>query len=233
MIFFNKENKYYYIPILKNYSTYIKIILMKNKLEYISKENIPEYSIEKINAITFFKNMFFYINWIDMFIIVNYYKLILNTIYNNLNENKIFVFIRNPYKRFISGYLWVCKSKFIKNKNNNINNLNDLLLNKNKIDILLFSHIFIRQSHFFNYDKYLISKVKIYKDIDSMIDAMNVNLNNKNDINKNNSNYEKPFYEYYDQEILDEVNKLFADDFVNFDYQTFSNIDDFKNFFKT
>ena len=232
MIFFNKKNQYYYIPIFKNYSSYIKIILLNNNLEYISQKNIPKYSIEKINTITFFKNMFFYNIWIDMFLIINYYKLFLNTIYNNLNENKIFVFIRNPYKRFVSGYLWACKSDFIKNKNNNINNLNDLILNQNKIDILLFSHIFITQSHFFNYDKYLISKVKIYKDIDSMIDAMDVNLNNINNINKNSSIYEKPFYEYYDQEILDEVNKLFVDDFENFGYQTFSKLDDFIFFFK-
>jgi hypothetical protein len=206
----NKKLNQIYIRLPKNNSTFIGNILLKNNYQYI------------------------YITPKTSNYICHYYKQFKNN--NNCfqKQYKHFIFIRNPYKRFISGYFYT-----IQNINNNFININELIKNKNKIDFFSFVHIFLQQSHFFNYDKYIIKQLNIYKDdiidnVDIMLNDMNINLDTvkKKEIEKNKSIYEKPFYEYYDQDILDEVNKLFADDFENFGYKKFSKLDDFINFFK-
>jgi methionine synthase II (cobalamin-independent) len=44
--------------------------------------------------------------------------------------------------------------------------------------------------------------------------------------------YNNDFYRYYDQELLDDINKIFSDDFDTFNFEKITNIDEFMQKYK-
>jgi len=162
------------------------------------------------------------------------YTWLINT---KLQNYDVFCIIRNPYERFISGYL------YIKTYREDIFTIKDLILNKDNlkngifkntlVDLDTYCHIFITQSHFINglpnlcilnYDNlnYNLCNFLLKKGI-TTIQHENIILNS--------SLYEKNgFWEYIDSFSLNFINTFFYDDFNKFGFEIFKNIFDFYYF---
>jgi hypothetical protein len=163
----------------------------------------------------------------------------------NMNEDKWneyykFTFIRNPYDKIVSAY------KFInKHTDNKYKSFLEFLQNKDNCDNWEYSHAYITQyqnlldlngnmkiNHIGNFNDintelvYILNKIGVDK-------IKHLSLL-ENDVKLNESLISTPFYEYYDQEILNIVNDLFKEDFENFNnYENFGfkkcvNLSEFK-----
>ena len=140
-----------------------------------------------------------------------------------------FCFIRNPYDRIVSAW-------------NHVNRFNipfKYFLNlKNTCNDVEYMHMFMPQ-----YRSMINEKAKGYidhigyfenlnEDFDEILNHIGIKkiLHNKDE--KLNVRKHKPFYDYYEQDILDKVNELMDEDFKNLNYEKINNIDDFKKKFK-
>ena len=217
MLFINQEKELmlFYIPSLSKNLIH-KLLKKNNFVQYINNSSIyNEKHIKTIikQGIRYFIRKNFKIFKIDE---IFHYKRI--------------IIIENPYLRFICNYL--CLQK----KYNKIE-INKLLLHE-------FFHIIPSQTHYYNImQPHPLDILIIYKgsDIKKTFFAEKVIIANSiNDIfkelelpeldnYKEIENYETNLYNNYTQELLELVNKLFADDFENFGYEKFEKLEDFKN----
>lgn len=148
------------------------------------------------------------------------------------NTYKKIAVIRNPYERMVSSYL------YIKNKRRLNITLNEFIQNKNTQDPYSYFHTFINQ-----YDNLIDRNNELH--IDYLIRFENLNeelcnalldigvpkilhreqLLNNTKINKSSTDN---YYKYYDNEIIKNVNYLFANDFIQFNYKQVTNMDELK-----
>jgi hypothetical protein len=213
----------------KNFSTYILGILSEHNFVVLN-ENIMKKNNDTNNDEISMYNYLKYNN--KLFIHIN--KLFYINNINKKEKYKIFMFVRNPYKRFISGFLYSNKS------NNKYKYVNDILKNINHLDIVTFFHTIVPQSFFINYNTNLLKNIHIYSDEDieknknNMLSEIGIETHEyiNKEYYKNESIYEKPFYEYYDDYTLKKINELFSDDFEMFNYKKIHDICIFKKYFQ-
>ena len=227
MLLINHSLHAIYFMIPKNFSTYILNILCDNNFVILNEnimKNNNETNSEEISMYNYLKynnKLLIHIN--DLFYIDNM---------NTKQKYKMFMFIRNPYKRFISGFLY-------SNSNNKYKCVNDILQKLNELDIETFFHTIVPQSFFVNYNKHLLQDIHIYdedieKNKNDMLSTIGIEKDRymNKDYYKNESIYEKPFYEYYDEYTLKKINELFSDDFEIFHYKKIEDIHEFKRYFE-
>lgn len=169
--------------------------------------------------------------------VIKYYKTsqFLN---NKMNMNQYkwntyfkFTFVRNPYDRLISGY---------NHMNNNNLPLKQFLLNKDKVNDLKFIHVFMPQlRHIINENnKMFINYIGKFENLENDLQFVLLNILKFKNIYHNpmikiNFRPHNHFSNYFDQDSLNIVNKLFFNDFNRFKYKMYTNIDEFKNDFNT
>lgn len=139
-----------------------------------------------------------------------------------------FCFIRNPYDRIVSAW-------------NHINRFNIPFQNylnlKNKCNDVEFIHMFMPQyrSMINEKAKNYINYIGFFENLNDDFDIILKNIGIKdivhNKENKLNVRKHKPFYEYYNQEVLDKVNYLMDEDFKYLNYEKINNIDEFQKKF--
>jgi hypothetical protein len=228
MLLINHTIHAIYFMIPKNFSTYILNILCDNSF-VILNENIMKNNNETNSEEVSMYNYLKYNN--KLLIHINHLFYIDHM--NKKEKYKMFMFTRNPYKRFISGFLYSNRYN-----NNKYACVNDVLKNIIDLDIVTFFHTIVPQSFFLNYNKQLLEEIHIYDDEDieknknDMLSAIGIESDKINkSYYKNESIYEKPFYEYYDEYTLEKINELFSDDFEMFHYKKIDSINLFKTYF--
>jgi hypothetical protein len=220
----NHEKKAIYIHIPKNGGTYISEILSKNygfKNYYLHRPDHKLFCLGYDNSVDKHEN--------KIHGTLIYYKTsdFLNKIMNMNNykwENYfIFSFIRNPYDRFVSGWNYCNKT------NISFQNYINLEQNVNSFD---YWHTFMTQSRHLigNNGKININFIGKMENLENDLYIILNKLGFKN-INhtpyKKNSKKHKDYKSYYNNEILEKVNKLMQEDLYNFDYKKITDINDF------
>jgi hypothetical protein len=188
-------------------------------------------------------NLFYYIVYNELLYEKSYPKD--QTIPNNIDEYKIFVFIRNPYKRIVSGFLhgiianeffmryWYTKFNMQITFYNFIKNI-DIIIDddhfkpqmsgpffeiiKNRNDIIYYDIENINYDYLeklFNIN--IIDNVKNLKGIETNNGELNKITDYVYDINPNNYiKYNVPLYLFYNNDINLKVNDIYKDDFLYF-----------------
>ena len=250
----NHDKKAIFINVPKTARTYISRNLVENYgfVEYLQakKNHNEEYNI--IN-----ENIFGcpFANKIDG--ILQYYKYsdeLNKLMYMDMEKWDTyykFTFVRNPYDRCVSGYNYIVNLDFNKKllkkyndkSNNNIKikpiSFNNFYSNKKymKTQDYVYIHTFQNQTknlididntikfdYIGKYENLEEDFIKILKQIGFSDDEISHNI-----IPVNVGTHKK-FDEYYDSnEILTTINNLFIDDFKNFGYNMYENLEDFKS----
>jgi hypothetical protein len=154
-----------------------------------------------------------------------------------------FTFVRNPYSRFISSYLFIKNHLFIKKENEIDYSIEEIINTPTLITSpIAYSHIFDTQYKTLDITNIQYDYIGICDDyIKSSIDNYLIKEMKKHGICKkytgiipvigkdriNFTKKEKPFYEYYNENILQFVNTHFEEDFRHFNFMKFENINDF------
>ena len=165
----------------------------------------------------------------------------------NLDKNKFdnmhkFTFVRNPYDRFISSWNFVVNE--FKNKNSilfdrsiKVEDLKDIeffMRNKDKLTDIAYNHVFITQyQHILSNDNTIkmdfIGKVEtIEEDLKKVLNTLGFENIIHKVTTKVNKKEHKYYKDYYNQNILEFVNEYFDEDFIQFGYEKFKNIEEFK-----
>lgn len=132
-----------------------------------------------------------------------------------------FSFIRNPYDRIISG--WNHMNKQIPFK--------EYVKMKNFVSDMEFIHVFMNQSkHIMNEHGQIITNFighfeTLEEDLDKVLNHLKVFYRIHNPYQIVNSHKHLHFSKYYDQETLNIVNTLIADDLKHFDYKRCDTLD--------
>ena len=139
-----------------------------------------------------------------------------------------FCFIRNPYDRIVSAW-------------NHVNRFNipfkKFLNLKNICNDVEFMHMFMPQyrSMINEKGKNYINFIGLFENLDHDFNKILKNIGivdiKHNKEYKLNVRNHKPFYEYYDQEVLNKVNILMNEDFKNLNYNKINNIDNFLEYY--
>ena len=261
MVYVNHNNKAIYIHIPKCGGCYIRDVL-KNKYgfheitinkhcnydEFIDntknilleneKNEKNEYYKHSINKMG--KYRFFYSHQdINKDIFDNYFK---------------FTFVRNPYTKIISAYLYL-KRVLYESKDENVIktfpenkdyfvNFKTFIQNYDKINIVSYCHAFITQYEqlvdfsnniCFNY---IGKQENLDTDLLNILTILNItNISHEDylhfNIRHNVSNNEfNDIYEYYDETIFLFINKHFEKDFEVFNYKKFDTFEEFTNIYR-
>ena len=211
-LYVNAEKKLYYITLPKTASTFTSNIL---KTYYDFKPTTHElhemYNSDKL-LMVYYSIRNGHTKWVNPITYAGYTG---------------FTIVRNPYERFISGYL-----------NYGINQpFNEEVLNTPKKCILwqekikqtnytAYTHIFCTLTHF----------VRGLNIVPIHFEGLDTNLRefltshgfettpHENTPMNTTKNKDIPFYMYYDQFTLDFVNKTFEEDFINYGYPMFQTL---------
>jgi len=181
----------------------------------------------------------------------------------NINENydnyTFFSLVRNPYERFLSGFLYFYGSPFIIKDSkildcyeglsfnnytrldefniSHLNSLDEAIQNKDNLyenNIRAYGHLFIVQSSLLN----SIKKEKIIKKMEELPNCLN-EIFDKLKIDIIHEDYPKindtmryhNIYSYYTENSIKFVNEYFNDDFINFGYNKFDNLEEMKLYY--
>lgn len=251
MIYISHELKaiYIHIPkcggcytrnILKKYYNF-KTVNFKNKNHEDYCDNTKNYNVSKFNCVSINKKgilRYYYDNPV--------FNKLMNMDTDKWNSYYKFTFVRSPYKKIVSAYLYMVQSKVY--RNNSIydetdfyKTFIDFVNNKEKITNIGFFHGFITQ-----YDHLLDCDNKLNINYIGNVDNLSYDLTNvlhllgvkeikhieSYDDKQNTSKHIIPFYEHYNETIFNEVNKFFDIDFKIFNLKKFENYNDFLFFFK-
>ena len=251
MIYISHELKAIYIHIPKCGGCYTRRILKKYyhfRSSNFKNENHSDFcdysknhNIEKFDCVSTNKKgilRYYYDNPI--------FNKRLNMDTEKWNSYYKFTFVRSPYKKVVSAYLYMKKSKIYRNNDwldetEFYENFVSFIKNKDKITNIGFFHGVITQ-----YDHLLNNKEELNIDFIGNTDNLSCDLIkvlNKLGINeiRHFENYEKKinsskndieFYEHYDETTFNIVNNLFEIDFNTFQLQKFENYQDFIYHFK-
>lgn len=154
-----------------------------------------------------------------------------------------FVFVRDPYARFISSWNFVIYG--FKNRNNILkksynpeeikkyDDIEFMIRNMDELTDIAYNHIFITQYFHIlgpegKIDMNYIGRVEnIEADLEVVLKQVGfsqITHKQSTDVNKKEHNDYKT---YYNQYILDFVNKWFADDFAHFHYTKYETLEEF------
>lgn len=246
-IVINDSLKLIFLTLPKCASTYMEKILLQY-YNFKIHSNTETRDIKLIDQNSYVKN-----------IIDNNFDIYnMGEIYYNY---QFFSLVRNPYEKFLSGFLYFYGKQFVidgikKRKcyegqcisahsnmtDNNISHLNSLdEVIKNKDDlytnnISAYGHLFILQSSLLN----SISHQKIIKKVEDMPNSLNEILTGFNidiihqDHPKENDIIKYYYiYEYFTDYSIEFINNYFNDDFINFGYTKFNNIEEMTFYYRT
>jgi hypothetical protein len=141
-----------------------------------------------------------------------------------------FCFVRNPYDKIISA--WNHVNRF------NIPFANYLLLT-NKCNDVEYMHMFMPQVRNIINEKgdikmnYIGKFETLEEDFQKILGEIGIKQILHDQSKSMNKREHAPFYEYYDQMILNRVNILLKEDFDKLDYKMIENVDDMKNLSNT
>lgn len=179
-----------------------------------------------------------------------------NTNVEKLMNSFKFTFVRNPYEKLLSAYkyverLWYINQTDIPHKTHKtpenyeyLIDFDTFIKNYKNINNISYSHAFISQydqlcdfSGNIHFD-YIGKTESLDDDLIRILFLLGVNtqrhLREPNDnIQCNVSTYEKPIYEYYNEDIFHFVNNHFNIDFARFGYKMFTTFDEFKSYYKS
>ena len=159
-----------------------------------------------------------------------------------------FIFVRNPYTKLLSAYLYL-KRKLNETNNNTIRGLeenpeyftdfNVFVKNHKNVNNISFCHAFICQhDHILDFSnnirfEYIGKSESLNNDLIDILTLLDIKsyeniLYNKS---QNISNYEKEITEYYNEETFYFVNEFFEKDFEIFSYKKYDTFEEFKQNF--
>jgi len=236
MILINHQKKVIFIRIPKTGSVYLTLTLLNN-YNFTRSINLRDDHDIMLNTEKYSNDKFWGGREINFF---NYFRTSQN-LSKDLEMNdekwqtyKKICFVRNPYERIVSGW------NFLQEKYDKFTSINyidyKILPFKEflKLDPKLVSnneyiHTFMTQS--FNADNidYIGKLENIENDLENIL--LDIGFE-KNEINHEkqivNSSYHLDYINYYDDENIQLVNKLFKEDFEKFNYKMVSNLDEFR-----
>ena len=261
MVFINKEKKALFLHIPKCGGSYVRNLLLEkynfndtlfdkhqNHMDFI--DNRYNVDLLKIEDTTLYKHA---INKMGKYRFFCSHQKLTEGFFNDYFK---FTFVRNPYTKIVSAYLYVKKLLYksidhvefnscirtIPENKEYYKDLNTFIQNYEKINIISYCHAFITQ-----YDQLLDFSGNICFDyigkqenLDS--DLLNIlTILNFKQIDHEDSLYfgkilneskGDNLYEYYDEEIFLFVNKHFAKDFEVFNYKKFDTFEEFTNVYR-
>ncbi len=191
-------------------------------------------------------------------IVDNYYEIF--NIDQKYDTYTFFSIIRNPYERFLSGFLYCHGKPLIKNdvknliyienccrnvyssglaesKNINFDNLEDIIKNKKNIyetNMWAYGHLFIVQNSLLSsvkQKKTLLKLENLQYELKHFLETNNVNIIETDQTKSNDTLRNHYIYDYYTDYSIEFVNNYFNDDFDNFGYKKFKNVEEMKAFY--
>ena len=167
---------------------------------------------------------------------------------NNYDNYFVFSFVRNPYEKFYSAYLYLKKTLF-ENENNKIRNsyenkeyfkdLNTFIKNLNNINNISYFHSFITQyEQLLNFNNSIninyIGKVEnLDSDLIDILTILNLKPHDKHiklifNNKRLNVSDNKNILNDYDEYSFNFINEYFKIDFETFGYKIYNSFDEFK-----
>ena len=167
-----------------------------------------------------------------------------------MNNYFKFTFVRNPYSKLLSAYMYL--KRRMENDNNTIRGLKDnpdyyidfknFVKNYKNVNNISFYHAFIPQyEHILDFSLnsnfQYIGKIENFNDelinIFSLLGLKELKCIDKifNGEKRNETNYEKNVTEYFDEHIFSFVNHFFEKDFESFGYKKYDTFEEFKTLF--
>lgn len=226
----NHEKKIIYIRIPKTASSYLTKILQ----EYYGFIYTQEFNEKYVNYNT---NDLFWctknINCIDYAKTSENINKILGMDEDKWNTYKKFTFVRNPYDRAVSGYSFIQKLR--KNMDSfNINNYKNcsfkemIKYNLDEVLLIEYAHLFMPQSA----NNIVFDKIGKFENLETDLKNILISYGFKpneiiHKIEEINTSEHNNYKNYYDNESLSIINKMFKIDFENFNYKMIFDIKDF------
>ena len=197
-----------------------------------------------------------------------YVKNIVDNYFNvhNINEKyddyTFFSLVRNPYEKFLSGFLYYygtpfmmsnipklciftdpnkCSSKYSLLEDFNIshfNSLTDAINDKNNLyenNIRAYAHLFISQSSLLNsinHNKKIIKIEELPDSLNNFFDELSIKVIHQNYPKSNDTIRYHAMYHYFTDENIIFINNYFSNDFVDFGYKKFNTVEEMKVYYR-
>lgn len=242
-LFINTNLEIVFISIPKCASEYMEIILSKYGFKNHSNDAIVQHKSNGLNN---------YIKYVSDNGLSDFYD-------SFLTNYKFFTIVRNPYERFLSGFLYCCgKPFYIKEKellpefqeglrsthmsldNNKMINfvsLDEAIQNKNNLynlNIYAYGHLFITQSHLLQDlpgTKTIIKFENINDELSNYFQQLNLSYTPEVVTNKTTRFYK--IFDYFSDYSINFINTYFENDFINFGYTKFNNLNDMITYYES
>jgi len=187
-------------------------------------------------------------------IVDNYFNV--HKINEKYDSYTFFSLVRNPYERFLSGYLYYygtpliinnipkrsqfidkCNSPYARLENYNISHLTtliDVINDKNNLyenNIRAYGHLFIKQSSLLNsinQNKKIIKVEELSNSLNSFFEELNIEIIHQNYSKTNDTIRYHAMHHYFTDDSIVFINNYFNEDFFNFGYKKFNNVEEMK-----